>query len=398
MSSPPLRDLLLLFLFSTFFVCGASKPTSYPNKNGEQAKHKRASLNVLKTTVTDTQTIDWISLDSQGEIAQAPPPRTPRNTPRPLAELELPGAELGPPGTVPVSRADPDYLAKASAKELPGTQSLKRQSSNAGVHWYVSSNQTVDNIGGSCVFSLFAPFTERTADFSLLQTAVTRQNVLWTGGRGPPTPITQTVEAGWINFIDQVAQPHLFTFYTTNGYIRDGDNQGGWNTEHTGWVQVDPTIHPGSVFTPLSTDGGAQNNLKIEYALFQDHWWLGVEDRWIGYYPASLFSSISSDPASTTLAGGSDSIHYYGEVFNSEETLTTTDMGSGQFANTGYGHAGYILNMTYTNTNNVSTPYNAVFTDTDVTRYTHEAHLLSGTDMGSYAFIGGPGAGGVVGG
>jgi hypothetical protein len=292
-----------------------------------------------------------------------------------------------------------DYLAAASnTKALPGAPSRKRQTGNAGSHWYSTSNQTVNNIGGSGIFSLFAPYVQSPNDSSLLQTAVTRQNVLITGGRGPSLELPQTVEAGWINFPSQVAKPHLFTYYTVNGYLGEGDNQGGWNTEHAGWVQVDSKIHPGSVFTPLSVDGGVQHDLKIEYNLHGGNWWLAVGGKWIGYYPGSLFSSVSSDPPSTTLAGGSDDIYFYGEVFNSEDTLTTTDMGSGEFAATGLGHAAYIKNIAYTNTNNVSTPYNGVFTDSDTTRYTHQAHFLSGTSMGSYAFIGGPGAGGVVGG
>lgn len=110
-----------------------------------------------------------------------------------------------------------------------------------------------------------------------------------------------------------------------------------------------------------------------------------------------MFSRWSPDPAETTLADHSDEIRFYGEVYNSETTLTTTDMGSGEYAATGYGKAGYILNMTYTNLKNVSTPYNGVFSEPDP-GYTYEAHMLSGTNMGSYAFIGGPGAGGVVGG
>lgn len=74
-------------------------------------------------------------------------------------------------------------------------------------------------------------------------------------------------------------------------------------------------------------------------------------------------------------------------------------MGSGEFASKGLGKAAYIKNITYSNANNVSTPFvGGEFTDSDTTRYTHEAHFLSGTDKGSYMFVGGPGAGGVVGG
>jgi len=111
-----------------------------------------------------------------------------------------------------------------------------------------------------------------------------------------------------------------------------------------------------------------------------------------------MFTAATQDPPSTTLAAGSDVIYFYGEIYNSEDALTTTDMGSGEFAAKGLGRAAYIKNITYTNPKNVSTPYNGVFKDDDTTRYTHEAHFLSGTNMGSYAFIGGPGAGGVVGG
>ena len=393
---PSQNELLPAFLLSALIVGGTAKPTSYGNQHVEEAMQKRAGLNIVKTTTTDTQTIDWIPLDSQGQISELPPPRTPRDGLRPLAELEQAGAELGPVGTVPVSRLNLGYLANAPKKVLPEMQSSKRQ--NAGAHWYCQANQTVSNIGGTGTFSMFAPYTQSDADFSLLQTAVTRHDVNIQAGRFPPFPGTQTVEAGWINWKEQVAQPHLFTYYTSNNYVQDGNNQGGWNTDFTGWVQVDTAIHPGSVFTPLSENGGAQNDLKIEYNLHDGNWWLAVEDKWIGYYPGSLFAAASTDPAESTLAGGSDTIYFYGEVTNNEEELTTTDMGSGEFANQGYGKAGYIFNIAYTNPNNVSTPFNGPWRDSDTSRYTHESHFLSGTSRGSYAFIGGPGAGGKIGG
>lgn len=72
-------------------------------------------------------------------------------------------------------------------------------------------------------------------------------------------------------------------------------------------------------------------------------------------------------------------------------------MGSGEFAAQGLGKAAYIKNITYRDAQNVSQPFvGGAFTDSDTTRYTHDAHFLSGTDKGSYFFVGGPGAGGVV--
>lgn len=322
-----LKELSVLFVFSILFAGSISVPTGHSNNLHEQALRKRANLNVVKTTTTDSQTIDWIPIESQGKIAQAPPKLEPRTGSRPLAELEIPGAELGPPGTVPIPRVSLDHLTNSSTKEPPPNTNAKRQTTISGTHWYVTSNQSVTNLGGSGTFSLFEAYTQSSADFSLLQTAVTKENVT-INFRGFPIPGTQTVEAGWINYKDKFAQPHLFTYFNTNGYISEGDNQGGWNTEHVGWVQVDSQIHPGSAFTPLSVIGGAQHDLRIEYALFQDNWWLSVEDRWIGYYPASLWSFPSLDPPETTLAGGSSKIHFYGEVLNMEETITTTEYAS----------------------------------------------------------------------
>lgn len=276
----PPKEVFVSIILSFFIVGTTSSPASHP-RNIEPTQ-KRTSLNVLKTTITDSQTIDWIERSSQGQIANPPPPRVPREGSRALAELEQPGAELGPPGTVPIPRVNSEYLAKGYSKVLPGAPpSRKRQQAIENAHWHVSSAQIVDNIGGSCVFSRFKAYTQSTADFSLLQTAVIRKNVLVQWGPGPTDYLNQTLEAGWINFVDQVSQPHLFTYYTTNNYFADGDNQGGYNMDYAGWVQVDATIHPGSVFTPLSVDGGEQQNLKVEYNLHEGNWWLAVEDRWV---------------------------------------------------------------------------------------------------------------------
>jgi hypothetical protein len=219
MASTPLRDLFILVLASSLISVGSSKSISNANRNEQQLPRKRAALNILKTTITDSHTIDWVSLDSQGPIAEAPPPREPRDETRPLAELELPGAELGPPGTVPIPRASSASLANGRSKKLPGMPNMKRQESHQGDHWYVSSNQTVANLGGSCVFSLFAPYTQNTSDSSLLQTAVVKQDVLLTAFRGPPMNVPQTVEAGWINFIDQVPKPVCY-LHPRNIYVK----------------------------------------------------------------------------------------------------------------------------------------------------------------------------------
>ncbi|KAF4627827.1 hypothetical protein G7Y89_g10333 [Cudoniella acicularis] len=370
MSLNSLKKLLLVSLLSTLSIGTTSKPITSPKAQyAEYTIRERATLDIKKTTVTDSQIIDWISIESQGNIAEPPPPLAPltpdptKETSRPLSELELPGVEIGPPGTVPVPRINLTYLAKAASKQLPrstpSTGQSKRQYS--GDHWYVSSDQPVNNIGGSAVFSLFNAYVENPGDFSLLQTAVTRST---TNG-------LQTLEAGWINYPNQVSQPHLFTYYTTNGYSAGG-----------GWPSV---------------DGGTQYEMQLGYQLSGGNWWLWVINRWVGYYPASLYSANQANP-SATLEAGSDTIYYYGEIYQSEGPLTTTDMGSGEFAGTGFGHAGYIHNMDYVDTNSTAQYYTAGFGDSDSSRYNADPFPESGTTWGSYTYLGGPGAGEVVGG
>lgn len=78
-------------------------------------------------------------------------------------------------------------------------------------------------------------------------------------------------------------------------------------------------------------------------------------DRWIGYYPASLFSANTD--ASRSLATGSNQINYYGEIYDSHPSLTRTDMGSGEWPEAGQGRSAYIRNMLYRNTADTEVAY-----------------------------------------
>jgi len=385
-----MAKFLVVSVLSLLVVQVIASPTATRSQYAYNALKRRAALNIKQTTTTDTTTIDWIPINSQGDIASPPPGnvdhRSISNASKPLSELQQPGARLGPPGTVPIPQVSPDYLHSVVSKQLPELRSSKSRRQYAGNHWYVSSNQDVANFGGSAKYSIFKAFVSNNGDFSLLQTAVIKSST----SNG-----SQTLEAGWINYPNQVSAPHLFTYYTTNGYSSQGDNVGGWNQDVSGWVQVDSEIFPGTVFGPNSVDGGAQYELEIQYLLYQGNWWLWVLDRWIGYYPASLFSSGVSG---ASLATGSDSIYYYGEIYQGEGPLTTTDMGSGEFAQTAYSHSAYIHNMVYTDTSGNTHDYSAGFWDSDASRYNHVNTGAGSSDWGSYVYLGGPGAGGVIGG
>jgi hypothetical protein len=157
MSPLIITNLLLLPVLVSFFTGTLSSPAAYPNQYVEHALKKRQSLNIVQTTNTHAQIIDWIPIESQGKIAKAPPlPHTPptdasKKAGRPISELEMPGVQKGPPGTVPIPRVNATYLARAHQKQPPPKKTGVSKRQDAGVHWYVSSNQDVSNNGGNWV-------------------------------------------------------------------------------------------------------------------------------------------------------------------------------------------------------------------------------------------------------
>ncbi|KAK2591307.1 hypothetical protein QQS21_010991 [Conoideocrella luteorostrata] len=341
------------------------------------------NLDVVKTvTLPNGQIIDWIRPESQGEIA-TPPPGIEESI---LVTHHFDTNTGGPKGTVPILRSSHGQLPnKKPPSKAPKASSRIYARQNAGQHWYVSTFQEVENTGGSATLSMFEPYLESPGDFSLMQTALIKDG--------------QTLEAGWINAPAHAAKTHLFTFFTSNNYSEMGDNMGGWNTEQKGWIQVHDSIYPGIGLTPYSVIDGEQHEITIGYQLFENNWWLVVNSIFIGYYPGSLFARDRMEP-SATLETGANRIDYYGEVFQEEDAFTTTDMGSGEFAEAGYGKAAYFRNLVYTDPSGVDNVFDGSANEivTAPESYTLDARWNSGTEWGSHFFLGGPGAGGVVGG
>jgi hypothetical protein len=220
-------------------------------------------------------------------------------------------------------------------------------------------------------------------EFSLGQVALSR--VPESGGK-------QTLEAGNQEYRDMYGDwvPHFFIYYTTNGYSKDGDNQGGYNRDVDGWVQYSNTIYPGAVFNPTSVRGGAQYMMQYKFQLYQGNWWLSCNGQWVRYYPASLFKRDG-------LQTSADQVHFYGEIVDSasHHDATKTDMGSGYWPTSRWPWSAYMHNLRYQSTTSGSmSDYDAdSIWATDSNEYDVEAHMLSGTSWGSYFWFGGPGAG-----
>ena len=98
---------------------------------------------------------------------------------------------------------------------------------------------------------------------------------------GPGQRRQADIEAGHQEYRDLYGDwvPHLFVFYTTNGYTSSGDNKGGYNQDVDGWVQYSSRIYPEALSTPVSAFGGTQYVMNLKWQLWQGNWWLRVQRR-----------------------------------------------------------------------------------------------------------------------
>ncbi|NOT83361.1 MAG: neprosin family prolyl endopeptidase [Methylococcaceae bacterium] len=175
---------------------------------------------------------------------------------------------------------------------------------------------------------------------------------LWVvGGSGAGT---QTLEAGYQTsnrFSDNL--PHLFIYSTSDGYAT-----GCYDLDcppATRFVKTSNVLNFGSVLTNTSTTAGTQ--IEGCLAFYRDP----VNGNWIlfyvdpagnhtqsGYYPKANFGTGQLSRNATFLEFGGE-IAYLG----ARTSHTATDMGSGQFAKTGFRNAAYRRNLKYIDLNGV---------------------------------------------
>jgi hypothetical protein len=381
-------------------------------------RQRRARLPVVATTVTDSgQVIDWVpreALCRDGIVAE-PPPDAPRSVypgDQPVRfELDDQPHARGPAGTVPIPRRDldlfldkirpperlEDFLSKhGNALDVPLVSDPPPDHSGTGggggggtssgsgswttAHEYADTDHYVDNLGTFGYLNVWNPYVYKSNEFSLAQVAIVR-------GSGTSK---QTIEAGWQDYegLYGDTSPHLFVYYTTNGYTANGDDIGGYNSDVDGFVQYSSTVFPGekvSTIQALSVMGGSQYSINVGIRLSSGNWWIKFGDTWVGYYPASLF-------ATTGLRSKSDKVSWYGEVVDDGDGVDSyTDMGSGQFPSAGWRYAAYMRNLEVVTTTGASLAYNGVAWVSNASNYDIDTHFTNTGSWGSYMYYGGPG-------
>jgi Neprosin len=382
-----------------------------PPLNPEIAKYfeaRQAQLKPLRTTKTAAgQVLDWVPIESQlrarEKIANPPPPRRARSDSRIGAiefELLSPGAERGPPGTVPILRKNlaalhdtrslAEHLAKRGGANANSHRPKTPLPPNSGTFYHCTSGQTINCLGCEAWFNVWQPYVELSNDHSIMQ--LTLQNY--------DRPQLQSLEAGWScdHSLNGDWSPHLFTYYTTNGYTNDGDNLGGYNNDVAGWVQVSGNIYPGIGLSPVSALGGTQYGLAIGYAVVDNNWWFWVQTtasglgEWIGYYPSWLFFGAPGESLFSTLGANAEWVAFWGEVgtARSDPQNTRTQMGSGQKAEAGWTKACFQKNLNVVLrpdsdlVNQNGNPYADL-----PNKYDIQAFMNSGSDWASYFYAGG---------
>jgi hypothetical protein len=288
-------------------------------------------------------------------------------------------------GTIPLARVTLDtlsrfrtlasFFAKGDPREefRPGTTDPHPIPPDDSSHYYARGVQFVDNLGADAWLNVWSP-TASSHQMSLSQ--------LWVVGSTGSTK--QTIEAGWQVYPDKWGGSNaaLFIYYTTAGY---SSGSGCYNLDCSGFVQVANNVYLGAGFDHYSTTGGAQWGFELQYKRDprNGNWWLFYRGpgSWIpvGYYPNALFGTGQ-------LATNAQKIAFGGEDSGKPSAL---QMGSGDFAATGFAKAAYQNTAFYIDTKVISQWASLSSEVTDTTCYTNDIGASSGS-WGVYLFFGGP--------
>ncbi|KAJ7568679.1 hypothetical protein O6H91_01G043800 [Diphasiastrum complanatum] len=255
---------------------------------------------------------------------------------------------------------------KPHSPAVPGPPTLNRH------EHAISYLESGPYYGAKATINLWKPGVQMPNEFSLSQ--------IWVLG-GSFEDDLNSVEAGW-----QVSpeiygdtNPRFFTYWTVNHvkYLI-------WDAFAIPCSTSNEIVIGGSI-SPVSSSNGLQYDITI--LIWKDpntgHWWLEYGDYIVGYWPSYLFTHLAL--YATTLEWG-------GEVVNSEPDgrHTTTRMGSGVFAESGYGRASYFKNLGFVDSSN------ALRSPSDLQTFAtypdcYDILGASNSDWGAFFYYGGPG-------
>ncbi|VVB08435.1 unnamed protein product [Arabis nemorensis] len=268
-----------------------------------------------------------------------------------------------PKNSIPIRRTKREDILRVGSIE----RYMKKDSNN--IPQSKPTYSTNDNV-------THEPYVQTPREFSLAQ--------IWLLA-GPNNSQLNSIEFGWQVYEGKYgdANPRYFVYWTKDGY----NETGCYNLECDGFVPVNQEFALGAAVHAVSTLGGQQ--AQFSTTIWKDphsgHWWLRVNNHIIvGYWPSTLFNHLENSATE---------VQWGGEIIYPKNSLlhTTTQMGSGNYAQEGWKKASYFRNLEIVDDNNILRPP----TGTAYLYMTKENcyNVVSGSHdvWGLYFYYGGPG-------
>ncbi|KZV44528.1 hypothetical protein F511_24945 [Dorcoceras hygrometricum] len=249
-------------------------------------------------------------------------------------------------------------------------------SGNGHEHAIAYTTASNEVYGAKATINVWDPSIQTVNEFSLSQ--------IWVLSGSFDGSDLNSIEAGW-----QVSpelygdtRPRLFTYWTSDSYQATGC----YNLLCSGFVQTNSRIAIGAAISPVSSMGGGQYDITI--LIWKDpklgNWWMRFGDNTlVGYWPNELF---------THLADRATMVEWGGEIVNSgtNDEHTTTQMGSGRFAEDGFSKASYFRNLEIVDSDNSLSSAK----DISVLAENSDCYNIvssQNTEWGTHFYYGGPG-------
>ncbi|CAJ2628441.1 unnamed protein product [Trifolium pratense] len=292
-----------------------------------------------------------------------------------------------PKGTVPIRRSTVHDVLRAKSlyaygkkrKQIPLSRHSEAPdvlSGNGHEHAIAYTGSSQEIYGAKASISVWDPSIEVMNEFSLSQ--------IWVLSGSFDGPDLNSIEAGW-----QVSpelygdsRPRLFTYWTSDSYQATGC----YNLLCAGFIQTNNKIAIGAAISPVSSYAGSQYDISI--LIWKDprvgNWWMSYGDNTlVGYWPAELF---------THLADHATMVEWGGEVVNSRSNgrHTSTQMGSGHFAEDGFGKASYFRNLEIVDIDNTLSSVQSISTLAE-NKNCYDIENSYSNEWGTYFYYGGPG-------
>lgn len=282
--------------------------------------------------------------------------------------------ESCPADTIPIRRTTEKDVLRANSIKKFGRKVRRRDTMSDGHEHAVAFVNGDQYYGAKANINVWSPQVSDQKEFSLSQVWVIS---------GSFSNDLNTIEAGWQVSPELYGDsyPRFFTYWTNDAYR----STGCYNLLCSGFVQTNNKIAIGAAISPMSSYQKRQFDIGLMIWKDPKHgnWWLQFGTGLvIGYWPSFLFTHLRSHASM---------VQFGGEIVNSKSGFhTSTQMGSGRFADEGFRKASYFRNMQVVDWDNNLLPLSNLHLLAD---HPNCYDIKAGKNnlWGNYMYYGGPG-------